>query len=236
MQVMSNSVTDCKVPVQSGGEFFGKLSAEAVADLISLEHATSYPSSTMLFSETDPANGVFVILEGEVKLSINSSDGRRLILRIAKKGAVLGLESVISGQTSEMTAETLYPSRIAKISRRDFLAFMMRHPEAYQIVGEELGRQIGMAYAQLRSVALSASAPEKLARLLLDFGQDGQNTEAGTCFRLSFTHEEIGEFIGTSRETVTRTLSAFKTRRLVDFHGSKLTIPNKTALASYAGC
>ena len=236
MQAMNNAVTGCKVPVQPGGEFFSRLAPEAVADLISLEHPTQCPSGMMLFSEKDPAQGVFVILEGEVKLSINSSDGRRLILRIAKKGAVLGLEAVVSGQASEMTAETRYPAKIAKISRRDFLAFMMRHPEAYQIVGEELGRQIGMAYAQLRTVALSASAPEKLARLLLDFGQNGQTTETGMRFRFSLTHEEIGEFIGTSRETVTRTLSAFKTRRLVDFQGSTLTIPNKTALASYAGC
>jgi len=191
----------------------------------------------VLFSEKDPAQGVFIVLEGEVKLSINSADGRRLILRIAKKGEILGMDSALSGQASEMTAETLYPSKIAKISRRDFLGFMVRHPEAYQVVTEELSRQISMACAQLRTVALSSSAPEKLARLLLELGQSGgQSTEAGTRFRFSLTHEEIGEFIGTSRETVTRTLSNFKTRRLVDFHGSTLTIPNKTALASYAGC
>jgi CRP/FNR family transcriptional regulator len=226
----------CGLPNQAGSEFFSKLSPEAVKDLLSMEHPTAYPASMMLFSEKDPAQGVFVVLEGEVKLSINSSDGRRLILRIAKKGEILGLESALSGQASEMTAETLYPCKIARIARRDFLGFMARHPEAYKIVTEELGRQIGMACAQLRTVALSSSAPEKLARLLLDFSQNGHTTEFGTRFRFSLTHEEIGEFIGTSRETVTRTLSAFKTRHLVDFKGSTLTIPNKTALASYAGC
>jgi CRP/FNR family transcriptional regulator len=236
MKTMSDGISGCRSTIERGGEFFSKLSAEAVRDLVSLEHPTSYPSNMIVFSEKDSLPGVYVVLEGEVKLSINSSDGRRLIMRIAKKGEILGLDSALSGQASEMTAETLYPCRIARISRRDFLAFMGRHPEAYRIVTEELGRQIGMACAQLRSVALSASAPEKLARLLLDFGQNGQSTEVGTRFRFSLTHEEIGEFIGTSRETVTRTLSAFKTRRLVDFKGSTLTIPNKTALASYAGC
>lgn len=204
--------------------------------MLQMEHPTAYPSGMVLFSEKDPVQGIYVVLEGEVKLSINSADGRRLILRIAKKGEVLGMDSALSGQASEMTAETLYPTKIAKISRRDFLGFMMRHPEAYQVVTEELSRQIGLACAQLRTVALSSSAPEKLARLLLELGQSGQSTGSGTRFRFSLTHEEIGEFIGTSRETVTRTLSAFKTRHLVDFHGSTLTIPNKMALASYAGC
>jgi CRP/FNR family transcriptional regulator len=236
METMTDTVRAFGLPNQAGSEFFSKLSPEAVKDLLSMEHPTAYPASMMLFSEKDPAQGVFVVLEGEVKLSINSSDGRRLILRIAKKGEILGLESALSGQASEMTAETLYPCKIARIARRDFLGFMARHPEAYKIVTEELGRQIGMACAQLRTVALSSSAPEKLARLLLDFSQSGHTTELGTRFRFSLTHEEIGEFIGTSRETVTRTLSAFKTRHLVDFKGSTLTIPNKTALASYAGC
>lgn len=233
---MTDAASSCRNTIQHGGEFFSKLSAEAAKDLMSLEHPTSYPSNMIVFSEKDPTPGVFVVLEGEVKLSINSADGRRLILRIAKKGEILGLDSALSGRASEMTAETLYPAKIAIISRHNFHGFMVRHPEAYKIVTEELGRQIGMACAQLRTVALSSSAPEKLARLLLEFSQHGQTTEVGARFRFSLTHEEIGEFIGASRETVTRTLSAFKMRRLVDFKGSTLTIPNKVALASYAGC
>ena len=83
-----------------------------------------------------------------------------------------------------------------------------------------------MVCDQLRTVGLSSSAPEKLARLLLDMSENGQPTEHGTRFRFLLTHEQIGEFIGASRETVTRTLGTFKHRRLVDFNGSMLTIPN----------
>jgi CRP/FNR family transcriptional regulator, cyclic AMP receptor protein len=94
---------------------------------------------------------------------------------------------------------------------------------------------VGMVCHQLRNVGLSASAPEKLARLLLEWSNNDQSN--GTCARVRFslTHEEIGEFIGASRETVTRTLSTFKHRRLVSFHGSMLEIPNRSALAVYAG-
>jgi CRP/FNR family transcriptional regulator len=171
-----------------------------------------------------------------VKLSINSSDGRRLSLRIARKGDILGLASALSGSLYETTAETVYPARLVPIGRREFLGFMMRHAEAYQVFSEELTREFTMACEQLRTVGLSASAPEKLARLLLDWSENGQTFESGTKFRFSMTHEEIGEFIGASRETVTRTLSVFKHERLVAFNGSILTIPSKAALASYAGC
>jgi CRP/FNR family transcriptional regulator len=178
---------------------------------------------------------LFVVLDGEVRLSMNSSEGRRLSLRIARKGEVLGLSSALAGSPYEVTAETLYPARVAPIGRADFLRFLTRHPEVYLNVTEELSRHVSMACHQLRTVGLSASAPEKLARLLLEWSEANATEGAGSRMRFSLTHEEIGEFIGASRETVTRTLSTFKHRHLVSFRGSMMEIPSRTALASFAG-
>jgi CRP/FNR family cyclic AMP-dependent transcriptional regulator len=223
--------TSCRTTqAPSAGAFFDKLTPAALQDLQSMLNSTAYPANRILFSERDPTHGVFVVLAGEVKLSINSSDGRRLSLRIAKKGEVLGLASALAGKPYELTAETLYPAEIAPISRGDFFNFLARHPEAYQAVTEELSRHVAIACERLRAVGLSSSAPEKLARLLLDWSEQGQTTECGTRFRFCLTHEQIGEFIGASRETVTRTMGAFKHHRLVAFQGSMVTIPNRSAL------
>ena len=235
MQATWETTNTVKSYSQRPGEFFKKLSPAALRDLESMEFPTLYQPGVLLFSERTVPAGIFIVVSGEVKLSINSSEGKRLILSIAKAGEVLGLSSVLSGLPSEMTAEVLYPSRIAVVERDQFLGFMSRHPEVYQVVTQELSLQYKVACEQLRTVALSGSAPEKLARLLLEWSENGQKTEAGTRFRFSLTHEEIGEFIGASRETVTRTLSSFKTRRLVAFHGSMLTIPSRGALKSLAG-
>lgn len=230
-QVVSGNSGQAKLD----GDFFSKLSPEAQKDLTATAIPLNYPAAKVLFSEKDAAAGIYMVIEGEVKLSMNSSDGRRLILRIARKGEVFGLASALAGKPSEMTAETLYPAKIASINRRDFLSFLMRHPEVYQIVTEKLSQDYAMACEQLRTVGLSGSAPEKLARLLLEWSQYGKTNEGGVHFRFPLTHGEIGEFIGASRETVTRTLSIFKSRQLVAFHGSTLTIPDRTALESYAG-
>lgn len=217
------------------GEFFNQLSPAALQDFQSLLFPSSYAANVVIFSEKDPAQGVYIVLDGEVRVSLNSSEGRRLSLAIARRGEVLGMASTLAGSPYDMTAETLYPAKVAHIGRRDFLNFLTRHPEAYQAVIEELSRSVTKACDQLRTVGLSATAPEKLARLLLDWSNNGQATECGgRRFRFSMTHEEIGEFIGASRETVTRTLSTFKHRHLVDFKGSMITIPNRNALASYA--
>ena len=235
MQAMRETNSGCTSQTQRTGEFFKKLSPSALRDLASMEFPSSYQPGVLLFSEKTASSGLFVILSGEVKLSINSSDGKRLILSIAKAGEILGLSSALSGLPSEMTAEMLYPAKIAAIERTQFLNFLTRHPEVYQTVTEELSLQYKVACEQLRTVALSSTAPEKLARLLLDWSESGQKTEHGTRFRFSLTHEEIGEFIGASRETVTRTLSIFKSRHLVAFNGSTLTIPSRMALESLAG-
>jgi CRP/FNR family transcriptional regulator len=84
----------------------------------------------------------------------------------------------------------------------------------------------------LRTVGLSASAPERLARLLLNWSADGKQTQQGTQITVPLTHEEIAEFLGTTRETVTRTLSDFKTRNLLKLQGSTMMISNRAALES----
>jgi CRP/FNR family transcriptional regulator len=219
--------TMCRTP-RSG--FLQKLSPAALADLDSIRPVAMHEAGHMLFSEKQEPAGVFLIREGLVRLSINSSDGKRLSLRVARAGEVLGLAATLSGARCESTAETLSTAKITHISRSDFMAFLMRNPEVYKLVIEEVSRLYTMACEQLRTVGLSSSAPEKLARLLLELSAGGQPTENGTRFRFMLTHEQIGEFIGTSRETVTRTLGSFRLRRLVALDGAMVTIPNRGAL------
>jgi CRP/FNR family transcriptional regulator len=87
----------------------------------------------------------------------------------------------------------------------------------------------------LRTVGLSASAPERLARLLLEWSGDPKGPNQGEQIKLPLTHEEISEFIGTTRETVTRTLGEFKNRHLVSLQGSTLSIFNRPALEAIGG-
>jgi CRP/FNR family transcriptional regulator, cyclic AMP receptor protein len=235
MQTECTVANHTGVPAYRKGEFFKSISAAALADLEPLLAGSSYPSGMVLFSETQAASGIYVVLEGEIKLSINSRDGRRLSFHIAKAGEVLGLSSTLNGGEYEMTADVLYPAKVAHISRQVFLQFLSRHPDVYPTVTREISRNFNLACVQLRMVALSTSVPERLARLLLVWSDEaGQKPELGARCRLSLTHEEIGEFIGASRETVTRTLSVFKNRRLVAQHGCTITIPSRMALESYA--
>ncbi len=226
---MSESCLACKGSMSCS---FGQLPAKAAKDFNSLKSISAYPEGAVLFMECQDPRGVFIVCEGEVKLTISSSEGKTLILRIAQAGEILGLMSVLSGKPYEVTAETLHPCQIAFVRREDFQQFMAEHPEALQGVVKQLSSNYHGACEQLRTVALSTSAPGKLARLLLEWSTEDEETKSGSRVKLHLTHEEIAEFIGSSRETVTRTLSEFKSRQLVKRKGSTLMISDRAALES----
>ena len=234
MATFENMPLNRRSQVNPRGGLFDKLGPEAVRSLMSLAHVRTHEANEVLFSEGDESEHVFVVLEGTVKLSVNSNGGRRLILGLLSNGEMLGLASLLCGKAQETTAETVYTSKVAVISRTDFMNFLLRQPDAYRVVTEELGREFNKACEQLRTVVLSTTAPQKLARLLLDWSKSGQTSDTGARFRFCMTHEELGECIGASRETVTRVMSTFKSRKLVMLNGSTLTIPNPSALERFA--
>ncbi len=119
--------------------------------------------------------------------------------------------------------------------RQDFLDFLLRYPTACQNVLRELSLHHTQACVRLRTFGLTSTVYARLAGLLLEWCKTGEQTESGTKIRLAFTHGEIGECIGTSRESVTRTLKDLKNQYLVIQRGSTLIVPSRDALANYTG-
>jgi CRP/FNR family cyclic AMP-dependent transcriptional regulator len=213
-----------------GNAFFCQLSEANLKDLDALTFVSAHPGDAILFMERQAPRGIYVLCEGEVKLSVSSNEGKTLILKIARPGEVLGLMAVLSSAPHEMTARTRCPAQLAFIHREAVLHFLGQHPEAYGAVVAQLAAHYQTACEQLKTIGLCTSVPERLARLLLDFSAQGKQTKEGTRVRFPLTHEEIGEFIGATRETVSRTIAQFKDERLIDLRGATLTIQDRSGL------
>jgi CRP/FNR family transcriptional regulator len=216
------------------GEFFRGLPDQAMIKLVPLAPLFSCPGNTVLFAEEQPPRSILFLLEGKVKLSMNSVEGRRLILGIVGPGEILGLASAVSGSPWNVTAETQLPCVIGAIQRQSFLDFLLSYPLACQNVARQLSLDSRRNCDQLRTVGLAWTAAARLARLLLEWCGEGRQTERGIRFLCPLTHEEIGEHIGVSRETVTRTLHGFRNRKLVEQRGSALFVSNLRGLEIYA--
>lgn len=193
-----------------------------------------FPGKTMLFQEEQRAASIFILVDGCARLSVNSSAGRRIILWVAKPPELLGLCPVLSDSFHEVTAETLYGCSVASISRGEFLDFVACRPVAWRSVAREVSLEMNRACSRMRTIGLSSVAVIRLAMLLLEWSSGVRPIGRGIRVRVSLTHEEIGEYIGTTRETVTRALAELKQRQLIEIHGSSFIIANRFALETYA--
>ena len=208
------------------------LSEERSAALEKIEHTTNFPAGAIIFMEGQPARGVYVVRSGRVKLLTTNSEGRTLILKIAKPGEALGLNSVITGKPYDLTAEILQLAELAFVPRADFLNFITKYGDACLHFASLLSRDCREAYEVARAIGLSQSVAERMAKFLLDWVSNSPVTKDPLRVTLALTHEEIAQLIGASRETVTRTLSEFRKQRAIELHGSTLILKNRQALES----
>lgn len=216
------SCTSC--PVSRDG-LFCHLPAATLAELDTIRQIAIYPKGSLLFVETEAPRGIFILCSGCAKLSTSSPTGREVILRLAERGEVLGLSAVMSNVIYGLSAETLEPCQVNFLPRAEFLRLLERQPEVALRVVYHLSTELHTAYTQVRRMALAPTARIKLAGLLLDWAQSkGESTGRGVRFRLPLTHSEIGELIGTSRETVTRLLGDFQRTGILQVKGNSFLL------------
>lgn len=213
---------------------FCDLPPAAVQMLSTITSPAAYPKGATLFVEGQTPRGVFILCSGRVKLSTSAADGSTLITRISREGEVLGLPATVTGKPYELTAEVIEPTQANFISRAEFLNFLREHGEAALRVAQQLSETYQNAVREMRTIGLTHSAEEKLAQFLLEQSARAANGQDAAKITLTFTHEEIGQMVGASRETVSRTFAEFKRKKLIQVKGSSFTIPSRAALEKVA--
>ena len=207
----------------------------AVPGIDRVSRSRIYPKGAVVFREGNHAHGVYVLSSGRAKISISSADGKKLILRIAKSGDILGLYAGLTGRAYEATAEMIEGGRLDFISRQDLLNILGQQNGSGLNLLEVFSRQFSELVDHTRIIALSESALEKLARLIVRWSYDfGERTPDGIRLRILLTQEEIAQIIGASRETVTRLFSALKRDQVIHVTRDVLWIRDSAALASLA--
>jgi CRP/FNR family transcriptional regulator len=214
---------------------FCDLPAEALQAFDAIKYTGAYPKGTVLFVEGQPERGIFVLCQGTAKLSICADDGTTRILKLSQPGEVLGLSATVSGKPYGLTAETMGPCQVNFVKRDDFMRFLKEFPQACFKVMEKLNEKYNAAWQVVRSLGLSHSSEQKLAKLLVEWGsKNNQWGEQEPRIRLATTHEEIAQMIGSSRETVTRASADLRRRQIALLKGATLVIRNKAALKQIA--
>jgi len=223
-----NSCAECTVRVE---RIFCNMSDASVEALDAIKFTGVYPKGSLLFVEGEQPRGIFLLCSGRAKLTTSSTEGRVLIVKIAEPGEVLGASATILGKPYEVSAETIEPAQLNFIKREDFLRFLTTHPEACMHAAQQLSEKYHAAQREIRSLGLAQTTGEKLAKLLLDWcDRNGEAMSKGIRLKVLLTHEEIAQMIGTTRETVTRLLSEFKRRKIIEVKGSTVVVLERDEL------
>jgi CRP/FNR family transcriptional regulator, cyclic AMP receptor protein len=196
-------------------------------------YLTLFPANVMLLAEGQVPRGVYVLCSGRAKLSVVARDGKTVILKVAGERQVLGLSAIVSGRPSPITAITIESCQIKFVEQASFLRLIEHNGPAALACATILSREVGTTFQDVHDLLLARSSTGKLARLLLSWAaKETRNLDIHVT--RDFTHEEIAQMIGSSRETVTRLLSDMKRRELIRLDGSSLVIPNRIALQAIA--
>ena len=117
----------------------------------------AYPRNTILFAEGRPVRGIYLLCDGRAKLSICAEGGKRLTLRVAGPGEVLGIGAALSNTRYEVTAELLDSSQVVFVRRKELLKFLREHPDVCMQVVRMLSQDLHGAYERVRTIGMVRS-------------------------------------------------------------------------------
>lgn len=189
----------------------------------------------LIFHEGQPCSGLFIIQSGSVRIFKNSASGREQVLSIEGSGASIAELPVFDGGDYPASAQSLVKSSLLFLSKQDFQALCMQHPEVSLKVLQKVGARLRQLVGIIEDLSFT-TVRHRLAALLLRMARtEGRRTPAGIEITLSSTNQDIAAQIGTVRELVSRNLSRFQSEGLLRMEGRTVWIPSLERLEQELG-
>jgi CRP-like cAMP-binding protein len=201
---------------------FAQATEAEVEALDESKNCGSYKAGQVIFAESQRPYGVFCVLEGKVKLTKTSGDGKEQIVRLAAEGDVLGYRAALTGERFSASAVALDDSRVCFVPLETFRHMIDKNAEIAHDLFISLSKALSNTEQQMATLALKP-VRERLADALLLL-KKVYGKEAPEPFSISLSRENLASLVGTAKETVIRFLSEFKEEGMVDTKGSLITI------------
>jgi CRP/FNR family cyclic AMP-dependent transcriptional regulator len=201
------------------------------AEIEEIDRATTMSAcrkGKIFYMPEDTTEVLFLLKQGRVQLYRISPDGKKLVIATIGPGSIFGEMTLIGQGMHNTFAESIEECVLCVMSRDDVEQLLMSKPMVALRIFEVMGRRLREAETRLEAIA-TKGIPARLASLLLQLAEEkGSDTIVG------LTHQDLGEQIGTYRETTTQTLNSFKTHGLLDIGRKRITILDHEALERVA--
>lgn len=226
-------ISNCKEMCAS--PLFSELKPEEYSQLLAQAQHFNREKGELIFREGMPAEGIFLICNGKVKLVGQTPDRRKTqILKILGPGELVGEEAFFATAAYNLDARALEPTQLCFFSREDFLRFLNRHHSIALKLLEKLSRELKALQKALVEIIYDR-AEARLARTLLQLGHDYGIREGPACvIDLGLSRIELAELLGLRPETTSRILSRWRAQGILTVRGRRLIILDEDCLLGFA--
>jgi CRP/FNR family transcriptional regulator len=209
---------------------FSSLSQPELQQLAARTVRKLFSSGELLFSEGEPCNGLHIILRGRVRIFKTSMSGREQVLAIDEPGESVAELPVFDGGPFPASAMAIEDTEMAFISRRDFNAYCLEHPQValkvLSVVGARLRRLVGI----IEELSFTTIRQRLIAALLKLAQSEGKATARGVEFELPATHQELANQLGTVRELISRNLMRLQAEGILEVDARHIVVKDIKAL------
>jgi CRP/FNR family cyclic AMP-dependent transcriptional regulator len=183
----------------------------------------SYPANTMLITEGDHSDSLYVILEGEVKVFVSDENGKEAILNLMGPGEYFGELALLDDSPRSASVMTIVPTKVMIISKQDFKNCLSSNPElAYNLI-RLLIQQVRSLTDSVKNLSLM-DVYGRVAHTLLDLAKEKDGKQI---IEQRLTHQDIASMVGSSREMVSRILKDLSTGGYITVNKNQIVINEK---------
>ena len=191
-----------------------------------------FSAGELVFSEGEPCSGLHIIATGKVRIFKTSMNGREQVLAVNVPGESVAELPVFDGGPYPASAVAVEDTEIAFISRRDFHAYCVEHPEVslkvLSVVGARLRRLVGI----IEELSFTTIRQRLIAMLIKLAQTEGNKTDRGIEIHLPATHQELANQLGTVRELISRNLMRLQAEGLLDVDARNIVVRDLKGLSA----
>lgn len=200
----------------SNSFLFAGLGLEEQRHLLNKMQEGRFDAGAYLFMEGQPADRLYLLTAGRVKIIKHSPDGQETILAMFEEDQIIGEVGVLRGSTYPATAQAMEPTLTLSLARQDYAQLVQSHPTLAWSLIEELGRRLQSAHETIRSLAVE-KVERRIARLLLRLAAAaGEKRDDAVVITIPLTRQEMADMAGTTIETAIRVMGKLRRLGLVD--------------------
>ncbi|WP_041719298.1 Crp/Fnr family transcriptional regulator [Alkaliphilus oremlandii] len=223
-----NRLCASKVPI------FSNLNSKELLQIIEMTGHKDYYKGETIFLEGSEAKRLYLVNEGRIKIYKFTKDGKEQILHILSEGDFFGELNLFKTGTYNFNAEAITPTKLCTLTKENMKDLILSKPEIGMKILEVVGDRLSRVETLAQNLATN-DVDSRIAYLLLDLKQKyGKKVPEGIEISLKLTREEMSNYTGVARETMSRKLKKFEEEGIIKLVGAKkVIIVDEESLSDY---